>query len=115
MAEWLSALCTTEPPEESVVVYDFGLFESSVGNVIFLVGSKEYRKGQLSISKIDFEPTDMYFNLPADEYGSLNSEEVKAKLLKQIIEFTKTDQFRNSFFNNAKLILTDFGGKVWPN
>jgi hypothetical protein len=111
--EWLFNICNTEKPGKLIATYNFGVFESQDDYTIFLVGLNEYGTEQHSITRIDFEPSSMYFRLPKNEYKDLNREQVLARLTSQLKDFTTTEKFRTSFFMQAQSITTDFKGEIW--
>lgn len=113
--EWLFKICDKEKPAKSITTYNFGLFESPGNYTIFLVGLNKYGTAQHSVTRIEFEPTRMYFQLPKSEYENLNREHLLTKLTSQLKDFTKTEKFKTSFFAKAKTITTDFNGKIWSN
>lgn len=111
--DWLFDICVNDKPGKSISTFNFGLYESAVDKVIFLVGMNISHKGNSSTSHIEFEPGHMYFKLPV-EYNHLNHEQVWDTLNSQIADFTKTDKFKNSFLSKADSITTDAKGKIWP-
>lgn len=109
LQEWLSKICETEKPDKSVIAYNFGLFETENGYTIYLTGSKEYDEDDEDwVLNDDFKPSLNYYPLPAGEYKSLKWEQVLEKIRVQLKDFTKTNDFKNSFFSKAKAITTGF-------
>lgn len=115
LQDWLFNICDNEKPQKVISTYNFGLYQSPNNNVIFLVGLNNYTKGQSAITRIEFQPSDMYFQLPAVEYKNLNPEQLVNKLTAQLKDFTNTEKFQHSFLANAKSITTNFKFKedIW--
>ena len=93
--------------------YRIGLFESAGDYVVFLVGVNSYEKENTTLTLIEFEPSNMYFRLPKNEYKNLNRKQLLNKLTSQLKDFTNTTQFKLSFIAEAKSITTDFNGEIW--
>jgi hypothetical protein len=114
LQEWLLNACDMEKPKMQIAIYSFGLFESSNNYTIFMVGLNKYQKGRDSVIRIDYEPSNMYFQLPKNEFYDLNREQVLEKLKRELKDFTNTEKFKNSFFAQADLIKADFErDKIW--
>ncbi len=110
LSEWLFKLCDTENPNESIVAYNFGIFESQNDYTIVLTGSKQYDKVRNTVT-IDFEPSIMYYALPEKEFGNLKPEEVQNSITNQLKDFMETAKFKHSFFAKAKAIVTAYNGE----
>ncbi len=113
--DWLNSICKMEHPVASISSYHLGIFHSSAGNVIFLVGMNDYDNEDESQSRIEFEPANMYFPLSQNEFANLSKEQLVKKLTEQLKAFTTTDTFKNSFLEAAKRITFEASGEViWP-
>jgi len=115
LQDWLLNICDHDKPKKSITQYKFGLFESSNDNILFLVGVNTYDEGKnRSETRIEFKPSNMYFKLPKSEYGSFNREQLMAKLIAQLKDFTNTEKFRSSFLSKANSILFELNGHtIW--
>lgn len=113
LEEWLFNICDKEKPEKSITTYIFGLFESADDYTIFLVGINKYDKGQDSVTRIDFEPSNMYYPLSKSENKNLTQEQVQDQLTTLLRDFIKTDKFKNSFLAKAYSITVEFYGMIW--
>ena len=114
LQEWLVNICDDKKPNKSIADYEFGLFESPDDYTIFLVGINRYKKGDTSYTRIEFEPTNMYFPLPKGEYKNLNRDKLLNRLISQLKEFTETKKFKDSFFTDAdKITFTTNGQTIW--
>ena len=112
--DWLLSICDDKKPGKSIANYEFGLFESPDDYTICLVGINRYSKGDTSYTRIEFEPSNMYFQLPNGEYKNLNRDELVNRLISQIKDFTKTKKFQSSFFTEAdKITFTTNGQTIW--
>jgi hypothetical protein len=111
--EWLASICDGIKPEKSINTYRFGLFESSLDYTLVLVGVNTYTEGNHAVTNIDFEPSNMHFRLPPNEFDNETREKVIAKLITQLTNFTKSEEFKKSFLAQAKSINVDFNGEIW--
>lgn len=113
--EWLFDICNKDLPLKPISEYCFLLFESpSNDHIICLAGYNTYNGQGFTTTQLDFKPINMFFSLPKNEYQYLPSEEVRKKVLDEIIEFTRNTKFQKSFFSKAESITTNFSGKIWP-
>ena len=112
--EWLFTICDGNKPEKSIGTYEFGIFESSENNTMFLVGLNKYYKGDTSFTRIEFESSKMYFQLPEIEYKNLNRDELVKRLTTELKDFTDTEKFKTSFLTNAdSIVLVTNGQTIW--
>lgn len=109
LQEWLVRICDTERPDKSIIAYNFGLFETENGYTIYLTGSKEYDKNDSDWAiNDDFQPSLPNYPLPSKDYKNLKWKQVLDKVKSQLNDFTKTDNFKNSFFAKATAITAGF-------
>lgn len=114
LQDWLFSICDDEKPEKSISNYNLGLFESPDDNTVYLVGINKYDKGGTSHTRIEFEPSNMYFQLPNSEYKNLSREQLLNKLTVQLKEFANTEKFKTSFLSNANAIVFEPSGQtIW--
>jgi hypothetical protein len=114
LQEWLASICDGKKPNKSIANYEFGLFESPDDYTIFLVGINRYNKGDTSYTRIEFEPSSMYFQLPKGEYKNLSRDELLNRLISQLKDFTGTKKFKTSFFTEAdKITFATNGQTIW--
>ena len=112
--EWLFTICDGNKPEKSIDTYEFGIFESSDNYTMFLVGLNKYDKGDTSFTRIEFESSNMYFQLPKTEYKNLNRDELVKRLTTELKDFTNTEKFKASFLMNADSnVLVTNGQTIW--
>lgn len=113
IADWLDTICNSRKPEKEINTYIFCLFEGRDNNVLSLVGLNTYPYKDSYITKVDFKPTNMYLQLPVNEYSGLNQDNIKRKIYLQLKEFTNTEEFKQSFLSKSNLITAAFGGNIW--
>jgi len=112
--EWLLSICVGNTPDKPIDTYSFGLFESPKEYTLSLVGENTYKEGEnRSVTRIEFEPSSMYFKLPESEYKNLTREQVLIKLITELQEFVETEQFKTSFFTQANAVRFTTGQIIW--
>ena len=109
LEDWLVNICDSGRPKKPVSFYAIGLFESREDRALFLVGMSKSGNNETIV----FQPKNMYFMLPPDEYKDLKKEQLDVKLVNQLTDFFKTKYFSDSFLSRADSIL--FRGKtlIW--
>lgn len=112
--EWLFNICDSERSEKPISEYAIFLFESMENSILCLAGYNTYLEQDCESSRIDFQPSQMFFSLPLDEYKNLSMEQIRERILIELIEFTKTEKFLSSYLSEGSLITTNFAGSIWP-
>lgn len=106
---WIDRISQAETPDETIIAYNFGLFETTKGYTIYLIGTKEFDElDEDWATTVDFQPKEKYLEL--------NPIEVKHQQWQQILELAKnmiknylnSENFENSILKNAKAITTGF-------
>lgn len=106
--EWLSYLCNTFKPTERIVAYYFSIAGDPDGySVLFTCNWKFDPEDKEWVYYMDNELQDSH-GLPAAEYKNLNREEVLEKFVAELKAFSETEQFKQSFFANAKAVAAGF-------
>lgn len=78
--QWLTNICKTERPDESITAYWFGMFESDV-YTLYLIGSKEYTPDDDDWAcNDDFVPQQKYLRLTGKGYSRLEWEDLLEKV-----------------------------------
>ena len=115
MEEWLQDICKNDKPKKSISQYQVSLFESPEDYILALVGMNTQVENKNSIiTRIEFEPLNMYFNLPKPFFKGLDRKQLLEKLTVQLKNFVKTEAFRNSFFTKANKIVFETNGEmIW--
>jgi hypothetical protein len=110
---WIRVIIKSENPGKTIIAYKFGLFETPdvpSGYYLYLIGSKEYNEGDddWASGMGDFKPKDTYLPLPETEFKKVHWEKVQEMVITTVKRFIKSDDFKSSFFNNAKAIAVGF-------
>jgi hypothetical protein len=113
--DWLLNICDNDKPEKPIAIYKLGLFESPNDYTLVLVGVNTYEDGRnRSVTRIEFEPTNMYLKLPEAYYENLNREQLLDKLTSQLKDFANTESFKTSFFSKANIVVFETNGQtIW--
>lgn len=110
--EWLIYLSENEKPSKKINNYNIGVFEGQDEYTLCLTGANTYQiSDTYEQVRIEYLPKETYFNLPIDMHKGLTRTQVFEYLNNQIEEFVESDQFKNSFFNDAKFLKTEWNGK----
>ena len=117
LRDWLLNVCEKDGPQKSISKYRVGLFESSNDYTLDLVGVNTYDEDKnRSVTRIEFEPTNMYFKLPEAYYQNLNREQLLDKLTLELKDFAKSERFKTSFFAKANVFVFESNGQtIWSN
>ena len=111
--DWCLDLCKGENPKFQISNFNFGLIESEGDYIVYVVGRNIYREQDKTIDRIDFEPTQMYFELPKQEFGNLDRDQVIKKLHAQLKDIINTTNFKTSFFAKAEVITLCGKDVIW--
>ena len=112
--DWLIHTCNDEHPKNAISMYEFGFFESKDEYTVYLVGINKYDRGDTTYTRIEFEPSNMYFRLPESDYNNLTRDDLLARLLSHLKDFTRTQKFKTSFFANAdSIVFASNGQTIW--
>jgi hypothetical protein len=112
--EWLIAVCQADQPEKAIAEFCFLFFGVSNDYLLCLVGYNNYREEDHDIRRIDFKPSPMFFALPENVYGILPMEDARRRILTELVDFTQTTVFQNSFLSKSSCITTSFSEDIWP-
>ncbi len=117
LQDWLLNVCENDRPQKPISKYNVGLFESSNAYTLYLVGVNTYDADKnRSVTRIEFEPTNMYFKLPEAYYQNLSREQLLDKLTFELKSFAKSEKFKTSFFAKATVFVFETNGQtVWSN
>jgi hypothetical protein len=115
LQDWLYNICDKDKPQKPIAKCKFGLFESPNNYTLVLFGVNTYDEGKnRSITRVEFEPANMYFKLPETYYENLNREQVLDKLTSQLKDFANTKKFKTSFFTKANIVVFETNGQtIW--
>ena len=111
--DWLSNVCNHNKSKKKIEEYKFGLFESTGDNTLYVVGVNSYFEGRdSSFTRIEFKPTNMYFKLPKSQFDNLDRDHFIDTLTSQLKDFSKSDEFKNSFFTRANKVVFETNGEI---
>jgi hypothetical protein len=105
---WLTNICLNEHPDESIIAYNIGIFQTPEGFSLYMIGSQNFDANDSDwATEIEFEPEEKYFVL-SDDFSNLDWDQVQYKSIHAIQEFMKMDVFKTSFLAKAKAITIGF-------
>ncbi len=111
--EWLTAVATGNQPQKTISRYNIALFEAPGAYTLSLTGTNTYIEGiNVQSTRIDYTPREMYCDLPASYYQSQTREQLLAKIVADIKNFTATPVFKTSFLAGASNIILETNGDV---
>lgn len=108
---WINKLNQTENIETEITAFNFGLFETTDGYSIYLIGSKNYDPTDDDwATNVDFEPKDKYLHFDIDLVIDKDWEELLKISVELIEKYVSSDDFKTSILKNAMAITTGFDG-----
>lgn len=108
-AEWLKNINQIEKVDNSIIGFNFGLFETTNGFGMYLIGSKTFETGNEDwATNVDFEPKQKYFEFGKEFSANKDWQDIHNISEKLIREYVESEKFRTSVFSNAKGITTGF-------
>ena len=115
ISAWLSEICKTDQPNIKIEEFKIGLFESENEYVLSLIGVNSYNNGLNSYkTQIDYRPTFTFYRLPDKEIKNLKPDQVKQKITEQLMEFSSSDTFKQSFLTKSSRVIIEFNGqRLW--
>ena len=107
--EWLSNICDTKEPDKPIEDLQISLSESPTRAILCLVGfNTEVIDNSTTAHRITFTPASGDFPLPKDDYENLSKQQVRERVLSEVMEFSKTEKFQNSFLWQAESVTISF-------
>ena len=107
--EWLTDICDSKEPDKTIEDLQISLSESPTRAILCLEGyNTEIIDHNTTAHRITFIPPNGDFPLPEDDYGPLSKQQVQDRVLNEVVEFSKTEKFQNSFLWQAKYIVINF-------
>ena len=116
LEDWLANICDGRKPKQTIAEFKIGFFFDDSGQyTVFLNGVNSYQETKTrSVTRIQFRPANMYFEVPKEECKKFNVEQFKNHLSSQLKEFIQTEKFQTSFLTKSNAIITDFNGeRIW--
>jgi hypothetical protein len=106
---WLERINQSNPPPEDIVAFNFGLFESTDGYSVYLVGARKYDLNDDDWACCqDYVPLEKYFPLPASFTGGKNWQEIHGDVVSLAKQYLKSPEFASSFLAAASAITVGF-------
>ncbi|WP_333888152.1 hypothetical protein [Sphingobacterium siyangense] len=107
--EWLNNINKTEKIDNSIVAFNFGLFESEEGFTMYLNGSKIFDKDDDDwAANMDFEPKQKYFSFGTEFLKDKDWEDILKYSQCLVQAYIASEEFKTSIFAQAKAIAVGF-------
>ena len=107
--QWIRSINANETPNNEIIAFRFGLFETENGITMYLVGSKEFdEEDEDWACNEDFEPKNKYLELPSEYVKGKKWENVLKDALIILRAFINSDEFKTSIFKNSVAIAAGF-------
>lgn len=107
--EWIENINKKEKVDSSIIGFNFGLFESTEGFEMYLIGSKTFDiHNEDWATNIDFEPNQKYFRFGQDFSKGKGWQEIVEYAEKLVSDFVNSEDFESSILANAIGITTGF-------
>ena len=107
--EWLDRLNKTEKVDKTIIAYNFGLFETSEGFTVYLIGSETFDPDDDDWAvNVDFEPKEKYLQLDQGLVKTKEWQKIQDVSTKLVTDYVNSDKFENSILKNAIAITTGF-------
>lgn len=107
--DWMSRLNKNESPDNGITAFNFGLFETTEGYVIYLTGANVFDENDEDwATQVDFEPVEKYLIINPDEMSGIEWSKVLDKAVEVITKYLQSNDFRTSILRNAKAVTTGF-------
>lgn len=107
--EWLENNNEIENVDSSIIGFNFGLFETTNGFEMYLIGSKTFDKDDEDwATNVDFEPKQKYFQFGKEFSADKDWQDILKISEKLIRNYVDSEKFKTSIFANAIGITTGF-------
>ncbi|HRE79187.1 MAG TPA: hypothetical protein PLL09_15325 [Flavobacterium sp.] len=108
-AEWIDQINENETVNNSIIGFNFGLFETTKGFEMYLIGSKKFEIDDEDwASYVDFEPKQKYFQFGKEFSADKDWQAIQQLSEKLVRSYVGSEKFKTSLFANAKGITTGF-------
>ncbi|MBA4054095.1 MAG: hypothetical protein C0490_05225 [Marivirga sp.] len=105
----MTRLNKNEKPDKSILAFNFGLFETTEGYTIYLIGAKEYDEDDEDwATEVDFEPDEKYLAINPEETKGLEWNQVLDKAVDVVTKYVQSNDFNGSILKDAKAVTTGF-------
>lgn len=108
-SEWIDNINQEEIVDSSIIGFNFGLFETTDGYKMYLIGSKTFDKDDEDwATNVDFEPKQKYFKLGEEFSRDKDWQDVLKFSEKLVTNYVNSKYFQKSIFVKAYGITTGF-------
>lgn len=108
-SKWIKKIESTDLPNEKIIAFNFGLFESSESYIIYLSGSEKYdTEDEDWACDVQYDLKDKYFDLYSADLNNAKWEFILEFSISLIKDFMKTEDYKNSFLSKSEYITTGF-------
>ncbi|MDA7501772.1 hypothetical protein N8482_00695 [Chitinophagales bacterium] len=109
--DWMTSMNQTEKPGKEIIGFWFGLFETTTGYTMYLIGSKEFDEQDDDWAcNCDYQPLNRDIDLPSHYVKGKEWEDVLHDSLEIISNYISSATFRTSFLADAIAIAAGFNG-----
>ncbi|HEV2800713.1 MAG TPA: hypothetical protein VGW12_09460 [Pyrinomonadaceae bacterium] len=106
---WLERVGKSRPKPRGIAAYNFGIFESESGYIVYLVGSGEYDPEDDDWAcNEDYVPREKYFELPRSFTGRKQWPGVQREVARLVKQFINSPEFKRSLLARASAITVGF-------
>lgn len=108
-SEWMELINENEEIDNSIVGFNFGLFETSDGFEMYLIGSRTFDlENEDWATKVDFEPKQKYFHFGKEVSADMNWSEFLQFVESLVSNYINSKNFESSILADAIGITTGF-------
>lgn len=107
--KWIQDINDNESPNDKIIAFWFGLFETTDGYTLYLTGSNEYDKNDDDWAYNNhFEPSNKYLPLPKQYVANKNWQNILTDSIEIVDEYLESKDFKNSIFSKAVAVAIGF-------
>lgn len=107
--DWMTRLNKAESPGQEIVAFNYGLFETTEGYTIYLIGAKLFDEtNEEWACDVDFQPKEKYLPINPNWTRGLKWHQMLDKAVDTISKYMRSKDFEVSILRNAKAVTTGF-------
>lgn len=100
--DWMTRLSKIGKPNEDIVAFNYGLFETTEGYTIYLIGAKEFDESDEDwATEVDFEPKEKYLAINPNETKGLEWNQVLNKAIDIVTKYVRSEDFKISILKDG--------------